>query len=245
MVASVQAMYQSKQQGRNSITVYSSRHESEGKVAPEERDARNEDMYGNLREKLKSINSRNEESVLESMRPMVRESYLRQGHDHNYCERLLGHVEVLAKSFAMKEEEVRDARRAALLCNLGFLTVSQVMLSKQRKDLTKEEARFIREHPMRSLEIIHDVPFLAPLVKIILHHHERHDAKGYPKGLKGKAIPLVSRFIFIAEAFEALIVPRPYRLTAYSKKEALEIIKKESGKRFDPKVVQHFLNSLP
>jgi len=245
MDASDQAMYQSKQKGRNSITVYSSRRESEGQGSPEERDARNEDMYGNLRERFKSINSRNEESILESMRPMVRESYLRQGHDHSYCEKLLSHVEALAKSFGMKEKDILDARRAALLCNLGFLTLSQETLSKQRKDLTKEEARFIREHPMRSLEIIRDVLFLAPVAKIILHHHERYDAKGYPEGLKGGDIPLVSRFILIAETFEALIVPRPYRSTAYSKKEVLEIIRKESGKRFDPKVVKHFLKSLP
>ncbi|GEM_PF-820307 len=243
--ASDQAMYQSKQKGRNSITVYSQNNKDpESQGALEEKDVRDEDLYGNLRERLKSINSRNEESILESMRPMVREAYLRQGHGHHYCERLTEHVEALAKSFEMNEKDVLDARRAALLCNLGFLTLSAETLSKQRKDMAKEEMRSIEEHPLRSLEIISSVPFLAPVAKLVLYHHERYDGDGYPEGLKGADIPLISKFIFVAETFEALIVPRPYRERAYSKKEALEVIKKESGKQFDPKVVEHFLNIL-
>ncbi|OIO36714.1 MAG: hypothetical protein AUJ74_01315 [Candidatus Omnitrophica bacterium CG1_02_44_16] len=242
MDASDQAMYQSKQKGRNSITVYSQNNqEPEGQGVLEEKDAKDEGLCGNLRARLRSINSRNEESILESMRPMAREAYLRQGHAHNYCERLYEHVEALAKSFKMKEKECRDARRAALLCNLGFLTLSREVLSKQRKDMAKEEMLFIKEHPQRGLDIIRDVPFLAPVAKAILYHHERYDGRGYPEGIKGGDIPFISRFIFVAETFEALIVPRPYRATAYSKKEALLIIKKESGKQFDPKVVQHFL----
>ncbi len=88
---------------------------------------------------------------------------------------------------------------------------------------------------MKPLEI------LEPAVPIILHHHERYDGTGYPKGLKKEAIPLGARILAVANAFEAMVCDRPYR-KAVSVEEAAKEIASHAGTQFDPKVVQAFLS---
>ncbi len=243
--AADRAMYQSKAKGRNNVTVYSSSgEEPEGVKVVGEGDVEDISLYDILKGRLQTVNARNEESVLESMRPMVREVDRRQGYDAAHTDRVVAHVEALAGSFSMTASEIREARRAAFLCNLGFLSISSEVMVKKRQDLSKEELRQIKEHLARGVEIVWGVPFLSPLGKVILNHHERYDGGGYPEGLKGESIPLVSRFIAVAETYEALLVPRPYRPKAYSKKEALEIIEKESGRQFDPRVAASFLKYI-
>jgi len=234
--AADQAMYQSKTRGRNRITVFN-------KGCPEERQKMGADrdiLISDLKDRLKNIYLRNEESIMESLRPMVREANKRKGYGDDFIGEFLKNIEVLAISFSLSENEVFQIKRAAFLCNLGFLSVSEDVLSKQRP-LEEEELRVIQEHPWRSAQIIRGIPFLAPLESEILCHHERFDGTGYPRGLKGEDIPLGARLIMMVETYGALTMPRPYRSSVPSHKETLEIIKKESGKQFDPVVVKHFL----
>ncbi|HAJ56475.1 MAG TPA: hypothetical protein DCL35_01755 [Candidatus Omnitrophica bacterium] len=232
-----EAMYQSKGKGRNQISVYSkiSLDEKSRKQAVTEGVS-----YEHLKERLKAIYERNEEAILESMMPMVREADKRWGYRHGHIDKLVGHVDNIAASFSMSDKDRKNARRAALLSNLGLLTVPAKILLK-KGPLTAQEYKLVKEHPLRSLEIIRDFPFLLPLGRDILHHHERFDSQGYPEGLNGGHTPLVAKMIAVAEAFEAMVNPRPYRLKVFSKEEALDLIRKESGKQLDPAVVGHFL----
>lgn len=230
------AMYRSKDKGRNQVTLYSSitfDKKSQKEVA-------NQGLsFERLKDRLKSINQRNEESILESIMPMVREVEKRLGYSHGYIEAVVKHVEQMVESFGMSEGERRHAHRAALLCNLGLLTVPEKMLQKQGP-LTPAERKLVNEHPIRSLEIVRDFSFLNPCGRDILYHHEHFDGTGYPEGLKGEKIPPISRMIAVAETYEALTHARPYRARVFSKDEALQLIAQESGRQFDSAVVDHF-----
>jgi diguanylate cyclase (GGDEF)-like protein/PAS domain S-box-containing protein len=235
--AADEAMYQSKNKGRNEITVFSKATIDEARSRPASVEGAS---YENLKERLRSINQRNEESILESMMPLVREVEKRMAYAHGYADRLVRHVDALAESFSFSEKERKNARRAALLSNLGMLMIPVKILHK-KGPLTEEELKIVKAHAVRGLEIVRDFSFLNTISRDILYHHERPDTKGYPEGLRGEVIPRVAKMVFVAETFEALTHPRPYRPRAFSEKEALEKIAGASGKQLDPEVVEHFL----
>jgi putative two-component system response regulator len=101
----------------------------------------------------------------------------------------------------------------------------------------------MKKHPQLSTDIIRPLYFLRGTVPLILYHHERWDGKGYPHRLKGKEIPIGARIIAIVDAYRSLTSNRPYR-KAYPKGTAINILKKESGTKFDPQVTGAFLKIL-
>jgi diguanylate cyclase (GGDEF)-like protein/PAS domain S-box-containing protein len=231
------AMYQSKHKGRNRVTVFN-RNTEEDKFPGSQSD--DSFSFEVLEKRLRNVNLRNEESILETMMPMVREVFRRVGYSNGHLEQFLKVVQGLAASFSLPDKERQDLKRAALLCNLGKLAIPEKCLSKKHA-LSEAERLLVNEHPVKSAEVIRGFSFLAPLREAILFHHERFDGKGYPDGLKGEAIPLGSRIILGVEVFGALTHARPYRLRAFSKEESLEIIRKESGRQLDPLVVERLL----
>src|SRR5690606_33837693 len=109
-----------------------------------------------------------------------------------------------------------------------------------------EEWGIMRQHAEIGARILGDHPsgLLKLAASIALHHHEKWDGSGYPKGLAGEAIPLAARIVAIADVFDALTSQRPYK-PAWSINDAIAFIRKESGKHFDPQVVTAFLDNLP
>lgn len=106
--------------------------------------------------------------------------------------------------------------------------------------MNENEWKDIKKHPQNSATILGSVPELVPISEIVLSHHENWDGKGYPQGLKREEIPLLSRIISISDAYFAMISERPYR-KKLEKNEAIKIIGEESGKKFDPQIVEVFL----
>jgi len=109
--------------------------------------------------------------------------------------------------------------------------------------LTKEEYEIVKKHPTLGEQVINQMSYLKDLAPIVRHHHEKWDGTGYPDGLKGKEIPLLSRILAVADAFDAMTSDRSYR-KALSIEEALNEIKKNSGIQFDPEIVDAFLDVL-
>jgi len=149
----------------------------------------------------------------------------------------------LAHALGMSDNEIQGVKTAALLHDIGKLAVPEHILSKPGP-LTQEEFQKIRIHPQVGAEIISGVPFPYPVAPLILSHHERWDGKGYPAGLRGDEIPLGARILSVVDYFDALMSERPYH-KPMSLDAALGLLRQESGKALDPRVVQTFIDMHP
>ena len=160
------------------------------------------------------------------------------GHDEytgDHSCRVADYVTGLARLLRMSPEDVALARRAALVHDIGKIAVPDKILRK-RGPLTEDEAKLIRLHPVVGAGMLSRIPGLEPLVRIVLHHHERWDGLGYPRGLSGVDIPIQSRMILAADAFDAMTTNRPYGPTL-SPTQALAELRRWSGQQFDPLMV--------
>ena len=144
----------------------------------------------------------------------------------------------LAKTLGMSDDEIIHIRRGALLHDMGKIGVPDSILHKPAK-LTDEEWAIMRRHPQLAYDMLFIIEYLRPALEIPLNHHEKWDGTGYPRGLKGEEIPIVARLFAVVDVWDALTSDRPYR-PAWSQDEALAYIREQSGKHFDPQVVDLF-----
>ncbi|PNV78884.1 MAG: response regulator [Dictyoglomus turgidum] len=151
-----------------------------------------------------------------------------QGHS----ERVARYAVKIAERIGLDRERIKRVYWASLVHDIGKIYIPQDLLNKNGR-FTEDEYEFVKIHPVKSEEILSQVEELKDLGKIVRHHHERWDGKGYPDGLSGENIPLESRIIAVADAFEAMTAERPYK-RALSLKEAIQEIEKNKGTQFDP-----------
>jgi len=149
-------------------------------------------------------------------------------------------VILIGQELNLANENIESLKQAALLYDIGKIGIDSHVLRKKGK-LTSNETEMIRKHPIFSAEILRPIYFLKDVISTVLYHHERYDGQGYPAGLLGEQIPFDARVMAVVDVFEALKCDRPYR-SAYSKDEAVNIIKKGAGTQFDPKIVDAFVN---
>lgn len=146
----------------------------------------------------------------------------------------------LAKRFDLPKNEIDNLRVAILLYDIGNLMLPPELLQKT-SPLTEEEKQNIKEHPMIAVqEILKPISFVQDVIPIIEHHHENWDGSGYPKNLSQDEIPLTSQIVLIVDAYFALIEHRPYR-AKLTPQEALEVIKQDAGKKWNEALVQEFV----
>ncbi|WP_156792224.1 HD-GYP domain-containing protein [Desulfotalea psychrophila] len=164
---------------------------------------------------------------------------IRDPYTSEHSHRVAGLAELLAEAMALSPEQCRLVHYAAHLHDIGKIGVSDSTLNKIGK-LTAEEMAEMQAHSEIGAMILSKNPEFTLLAEIVRHHHERWDGKGYPDGISGDAIPLESRIIGLADAFDAMTSDRPYR--AHKTHEwALEEIKKHAGSQFCPECVSIFL----
>ncbi|MCD6321665.1 MAG: HD domain-containing protein, partial [Clostridiales bacterium] len=156
-----------------------------------------------------------------------------------HSERVTTHAVALAVKLGFDKETREKIRIAALLHDIGKLGVSETILDKPDK-LTDEEFGIIRNHPVMGEEIIKDIPHFSMVKSVVRHHHEKWDGTGYPDGLSKDAIPFAARIVAIADVWDALTADRPYR-KGFSHVKALDIMKSEKGKLFDPALLDIFI----
>ena len=145
----------------------------------------------------------------------------------------------IAGELKFSDEDLRDLRYAAMLHDAERIGIPEEILKKPAH-LTEKELKIIKEHPKKSARILSPLERLKPAIAIILHHHEKFDGTGYPDRLKGEKIPLGARIMAVADSFEAMISRRPYRKTT-SIAEAIKELTRQSGRQFDPRVINAFL----
>ncbi|NUM44985.1 MAG: GAF domain-containing protein, partial [Anaerolineales bacterium] len=161
-----------------------------------------------------------------------------EGHTQRVTETTLR----LARAMGLSGEELNHIRRGALLHDIGKMGVPDNILLKPG-DLTPQEWAVMRRHPEYAYEMLAPIEYLHPALAIPYCHHEKWDGTGYPRGLKGDQIPLAARLFTIVDIWDALRSNRPYR-KAWPEAHVRTYIREQSGKFFDPQVVETFLSML-
>jgi diguanylate cyclase (GGDEF)-like protein/PAS domain S-box-containing protein len=146
----------------------------------------------------------------------------------------------LGRELNLDEESIDNLILLAALHDIGKISIADNILLKIGP-LTAKEWEVIKKHPATGYRIAGSLKDIAPIARGILCHHERWDGDGYPEGIKGREIPLISRIISVVDAYDAMTNDRPYR-KALSKEEAIEELKKCSGSQFDPYLVKKFIS---
>ncbi|MDY0027734.1 MAG: HD domain-containing phosphohydrolase, partial [Candidatus Humimicrobiaceae bacterium] len=149
---------------------------------------------------------------------------------------------VLGEKLNLSLTKLEELKLLINLHNIGKIALVDEIMSKKGR-LTKEEWEIIKELPVIGYRIAESSEKLKPIAEPILAHHEWYDGKGYPRGIKGEEIPIISRISALVNAYEAMTSDRPYR-KKMTKKEAIDEIKRCSGTQFDPKIAKAFIEIL-
>jgi len=170
----------------------------------------------------------------------VRALDLRDEETSGHTQRVTDLTVQLARAMRMSETELIDVRRGALLHDIGKMGIPDTILRKPGP-LTDEEWEIMRRHPQYAYELLSPIAFLRNALHIPYCHHEKWDGSGYPRGLKGKRIPLAARIFSAIDVWDALRSDRAYR-AAWSPDRVRTYISEQAGTHFDPAVVKAFLN---
>ena len=159
-----------------------------------------------------------------------------------HAERMIQLSKSIGLAMSLTDDQLNELELLSTLHDIGKMGIGVDILSKPSK-LSDEEWVEMKKHPEVGFRIAQVTSELVPIAKYILCHHERWDGKGYPKGLIGEQIPLLSRIVAIVDSFDAMTNDRPYR-SAMTKGEAMEEIRRNAGTQFDPDISQLFLNMI-
>ncbi|WP_036221925.1 HD-GYP domain-containing protein [Mesoaciditoga lauensis] len=179
---------------------------------------------------------------IESMGALLKALEEKDPYTAGHGERVSKYATLVAERLGIDGKLLEDLRMAAWLHDIGKIGIRDKVLNKPGK-LSLDEFEEIKSHPVKGAEILSEVPSFRKMVPWVKYHHEHWDGSGYPEGLKGKQIPLEARIIGVVDVYDALTTQRAYR-KAFSPEMALQIMKNESGKSFDPVVLAAFLDVI-
>jgi HD-GYP domain-containing protein (c-di-GMP phosphodiesterase class II) len=160
----------------------------------------------------------------------------KDGFTRGHADRVSRIAGAIAREMGLSEGDIERIELAGMLHDIGKIGVEDRVLMKPAR-LEDDEAELMRRHPIYGAAILEPSVSLRPLVPIVLHHHENFDGSGYPEGLKGEDIPIGSRIMIVADAYEAMTSDRIYR-KAIGHDRAVEQLNKYKGVQFDPRVVR-------
>lgn len=196
-------------------------------------------LFDRQRRLLKELANANEETLL----GLVSALDLREHNTRLHSQRVREYTELLAVRHGVDKAVLREIGFGALLHDVGKIAVPDAILLKPGK-LTDDEWHEMRKHPEAGYRIVKRIGFLKEAAEIVYTHHERHDGKGYPRGISGGDIPLGARLFAVADVYDALTSQRPYK-PPLTYEEAAAEIQKQKGTQFDPEVVTTFMAIEP
>jgi PAS domain S-box-containing protein len=190
-------------------------------------------------EQLREAHFRLEHAYEVTLEGWARALELRERETAGHSRRVVSLTLEIARHLGYEGEALTHIRRGALLHDIGKLGVPDKILLKPDA-LTSEEWVIMRQHPEFARSLLEGIEYLKPSIPIPYAHHEKWDGSGYPLGLRGEQIPLSARIFAVADVFEALTSDRPYR-PKWSTADAVSYLHEQSGKHFDPRVLDLFL----
>jgi putative nucleotidyltransferase with HDIG domain len=192
-----------------------------------------------LFEDLQESHRELEKAYQATLEGWVRALDLRDKETEGHTQRVTILTHRLARSMGVSDELLVHMTRGALLHDIGKMAIPDGILLKPGQ-LTDEERKLIQKHPIYAYEMLSPIAFLVPAIDIPYCHHEKWDGTGYPRGLKQDEIPFAARIFPVIDVWDALTSDRPYR-KAMPHNEVRQIIQADSGKHFDPYVVEAFM----
>ena len=247
-----QAMYKSKINGRNRVTlVKNTDTETEWHevafgafmdILTKQKVPIPNKIAKEITSKLKSISTTETKDTLFSVADTLAQTY-NAHYKRGITKSKVSTAIKLAKKLELSKEDIDKLKIAMMLYDIGKLLIPEEILNK-KEPLTEEEKQKIKEHPIiAARKILQPIGGISDIIPIIEAHHENWDGSGYPNKLSGGEIPISSQIILLVDAYFALTQSRPYRI-ARSKDEALEIIRLEAGKKWSEKLVDEFVGVL-
>ena len=246
-----QAMYQSKRNGRNQVTLAKPISETSWQeiavntfvdILSKYKVPIAQELADDMKNKLQNPKDDVPKEALYSVADMLTKTYNPLHHNGVVKSKVLLAVS-LAKRFDLSKDEIDNLRIAMLLYDIGNLMLPKELLQKTTP-LTEEEKNVIKEHPIiAAREILKPISNIQDIIPIIEHHHENWDGSGYPAQISREKIPMTSQIVLIVDAYFALIEPRTYR-AELTPKQAVEIIKQDAGKKWNTALVQEFVTLI-
>lgn len=197
-----------------------------------------------LKKKVEEKTSEIYDTQLQIIHKLGRAAEYKDNETGLHTIRMSKYCYLIAKEYGVSEDEAKLIETAALMHDVGKIGIADVILLKSGK-LTEEEYDIIKTHCAIGVEIIgkHPSKLLQAALVLAYEHHEKWDGNGYPRAIKGEQIHIYARIAAVADVFDALLSKRAYK-TAWIFEEAYQLINEESGKHFDPKVVEAFNRTI-
>ena len=246
-----QAMYSSKRNGRNLVTLAKPVSETSWQeiavntfmdILSKHNIPLAKDVSEELKNKLQNPKDDVPKEALYTVADMLTQTYNPLHHNGVMKSKVLLAVS-LAKRFDLPKDDIDRLRIAMLLYDIGNLMLPASLLQKTTP-LTEEERNHIKEHPIiAAREILKPISYIQDIIPIIEHHHENWDGTGYPAKIAREKIPMTSQIILIVDAYFALTEPRTYR-AELTPKQAVEVIKQDAGKKWNSALVQEFISLI-
>lgn len=217
------AVYHVKRRGKNGIQIF----DTFFKQSVEEEVKDTKDIYHEY-----------ESTIFALMAAIDAKDHYTFSHSQNVAY----YATMLAKKLGYDKDNIEIIRQAALLHDIGKISIHENILNKKGK-LTESEYEEMKGHVEASIEIIRHLPSLDYVIPAVIGHHERYDGRGYPRRIKGEDIPAFARILCIADSFDAMTSKRCYK-DRMSVEVSLKIIEEEAGKQFDPKMAYVFIDAF-
>jgi len=183
-----------------------------------------------------------DKKYIESLRVLIDIVEAKDPYTMRHSAKVTDYAEGLATYLGLSKKYVEEIKLAAMLHDVGKVGIKKSILLKE-SGLSRKEYAEVKRHPELSVDIIKPLCYVNGLSPMIKHHHENYDGTGYPDGLAKENIPLAARILSIVDVYDALTSKRAYR-KAFSHKKAIRIMKKDIGKKFDPIILEAFMDYI-
>jgi putative two-component system response regulator len=202
----------------------------------------NKEYRIDLEKKVRQQTEKIRDSFFNSLKSLVLALEAKDKYTSGHSQRVADIAVKIARKLDMTPEDIERLRFASLVHDIGKIGIKESVINKEG-NLTDEEYAYISTHTVIGENILTPVIEDKEILKMVKHHHERYDGRGYPDGLVGQQIPLGARIVAVADMFDAMTSDRPYRKSV-SRKIAIEELKRQTLSQFDPQVVDAFVETM-